>query len=292
MAEVHDSPPVALRSVVSYNWRVRQFLNRVRVRYRYPAIILREMVSTDLKLKYQGSFLGYLWTLLRPLALFTILYVVFVRFIRLGAGVPYYAIYLLLGIILWGFFSELTSQGLPSIVVRAPLLRRVNFPRYVIVLSVGASVLISFLLNLLVMAFFMLLMRVPVRLEILWIIPLFLELVVFSVSVALFLSALYVRLQDLTYIWEVFLQAAFYATPIIYPLSLVPNRWASVLVLNPVAQIMQDARYVLVTDQAQTISELWGTPWARAIPVGITLILAVGSVIFFRRRSRTFAEEA
>jgi ABC-2 type transport system permease protein len=206
--------------------------------------------------------------------------------------VPYYAIYLLLGIILWGFFSELTSQGLPSIVVRAPLLRRVNFPRYVIVLSVGASVLISFLLNLLVMALFMLLMRVPVRLEILWIIPLFLELVAFSVSVALFLSALYVRLQDLTYIWEVFLQAAFYATPIIYPLSLVPNRWASVLVLNPVAQIMQDARYVLVTDQAQTISELWGTPWARAIPVGITLILAVGSVIFFRRRSRTFAEEA
>ena len=283
---------MALHPVLSYNWRVRQFFNPVRVRYRYPAIILREMVSTDLKLKYQGSFLGYLWTLLRPLALFAILYVVFVRFVRLGTGIPYYAIYLLLGIVWWGFFSELTAQALPSIVVRAPLLRRVNFPRYVIVLAVGASVLISFLLNLLVLALFMIIMRVPVRLEILWIIPLFLELVAFSVAVSLLLSAFYVRLQDLTYIWEVFLQAAFYATPIIYPLSLVPKAWASVLVLNPVAQILQDARHVLVTDQAQTISELWGTPWARAIPIGITLILVFVSVIFFRRRSRTFAEEA
>lgn len=250
------------------------------------------MVSSDLKLKYQGSFLGYLWTLLRPLALFAILYVVFARFVRLGTGIPYYAIYLLLGIVLWGLFSELTAQGLPSVVVRAPLLRRVNFPRYVIVLSVGASVLISFLLNMLVLVLFMILMRVPPRLEMLWIIPLFIELVAISLSVALFLSALYVRLQDLTYIWEVFLQAAFYATPIIYPLSLVPKQWASVLVLNPVAQIMQDARHVLVTDQAQTISQLWGTSWARAIPVGITLLLVVGSIIFFRRRSRTFAEEA
>ena len=69
------------------------------------------MVVSDLKLRYQDSFLGYLWTLLRPLAIFTILYVVFVKFIRLGAGVPYYAIYLLLGIVWWGFFSETDQPG-------------------------------------------------------------------------------------------------------------------------------------------------------------------------------------
>jgi ABC-2 type transport system permease protein len=88
------------------------------------------------------------------------------------------------------------------------------------------------------------------------------------------------------------MQAAFYAIPIIYPLTLIPARYARLLVLNPMAQIVQDARYVMVTDQTQTVSQLYGTPWVRAIPVGITLVLAVASVVFFRRRSRSFAEEA
>ena len=236
---------MAHRAAVPYNRHVRDFFHRVRERYRYPAIILRAMVSSDLKLRYQASFLGYLWTLLRPLAIFSILYVVFVKFIKIGEGIPHYAVYLLLGIVIWGFFSELSTQGLSSIVVRASLLRKINFPRYVVVLSVGASVLIGFLLNMLVIALFMIVQQVHVRLQILYLIPLFLELVALGVAVAFFLGALYVRFRDLDYIWEVFMQAAFYATPILYPLSLVPKGWARILVLSPMAQIIQDARYVL-----------------------------------------------
>jgi ABC-2 type transport system permease protein len=250
------------------------------------------MIVSDLKLRYQASLLGYLWTLLRPLAIFTILYIVFVKFIRLGQGIPYYAIYLLLGIVIWGFFTETALQGLSCIVARAAILRKINFPRYVIVLSVAVSVMISFVLNMFVIALFMVGTQAPVRLEVLWLLPLFVELTALTVSVALFLSALYVRFRDLNYIWEVFVQAAFYATPILYPLTMVPARYARVLVLNPMAQIIQDARYVLVTDQAQTIAQLYGTQWARAIPLGIVLVLSVTSVIFFRKRSRTFAEEA
>ncbi len=250
------------------------------------------MVVSDLKLRYQASVLGYLWTILRPLAIFSILYVVFARFIRLGEGIPHYAVYLLLGIVTWGLFLEMTSQGLTSVVVRAPLLRKVSFPRYVVVLSVAAYVLISFALNLLVIAIFMIAQGVQVRVDTLYLLPLFVQLMAISLSMALFLSALYVRLRDVDYIWQVLMQAAFYITPILYPLTMVPERWARILILNPVAQIIQDARYVLVTDQTQTISQLWGTQWARAIPVGITLVLAAWSVIFFRRRSRTFAEEA
>ena len=275
-----------------YNRHVKDFFKRIRIRYRYPVILLRAMVATDYKLRYQASILGYLWTLLRPLAIFTILYVVFVKFLKLGEGISYFAVYLLFGIVAWGLFTELTSQGLVSIVQRANLMRKINFPRYVVVLSVGASVLISFVLNMIVIALFMAITRVPVRLDILWLLPLLLELVALSLSVALFLSALYVRFRDMNYIWEVLLQAAFYATPILYPLTLVPAGWARILVLNPMAQIVQDARYVMVTDQTQTISQLYGTHWARAIPVAITLLLAVTSVVFFRRRSRYFAEEA
>ena len=271
---------------------VKELLARIRIRYRYPLILLRAMVITDFKLRYQASLLGYLWTLLRPLAIFTILYIVFVKFLRLGAGVPYYPVYLLFGIVIWGFFVEATTQGLTSLVARADLLRKISFPRYVLVLSVGASVLISFALNMLVIVFFMALLRVPVRLDVLWLPFLFLELVALSISLAFFLSALYVRFRDLNYIWEVCMQAAFYAVPILYPLTLVPAKYARILVLNPVAQIIQDARYVLVTPQTETISQLYSTPWVRVIPVGITLILVVTSVVYFRRRSRSFAEEA
>jgi ABC-2 type transport system permease protein len=278
--------------MLPYNRVVKETLKRIGSRYRYPAIILRAMVVSDFKLRYQASLLGYMWTILKPLALFTILFVVFAKFLRFGVGVPFYSVYLLLGVVLWGFFTELTGQGMTSVVQRANLMRKISFPRYVIVLSVGASVLISFVFNLLVVGIFMLFMRVPVDASILWLIPLLLQLMAIALSLAFFLSALYVRFRDMNYIWEVFIQAAFYATPIFYPLSMVPDRWARILLFNPMAQIVQDARHVLVSDQALTISQLWGTGWARAVPIGLTVALAVSSVIFFRRRSRTFAEEA
>jgi ABC-2 type transport system permease protein len=271
---------------------VKDFFKRVRICYRYPLILLRAMLVTDFKLRYQASLLGYLWTILKPLAIFTILYIVFVKFLRLGADVPYYPVYLLFGVVAWGFFTELTTQGLSSVVQRADLMRKVSFPRYVVVLSVGASVLISFIMNMVVIVLFMVLLRVPVRLDVLWLIPLFVELVAISVALAFFLSALYARFRDINYIWEVFLQAAFYATPILYPLTLVPERYARILILNPMAQIVQDARYVMVTEKTQTISQLYGTEWARAIPVCIALLLMVASVVYFRRRSRSFAEVA
>jgi len=250
------------------------------------------MVSTDFKLRYQGSILGYMWTLLKPLLMFTILYLVFVRLLRISANVPNPAIYLLFGLVIWYFFGEVTSTGLSSLVGRADLLRKIHFPRYVVVLSVTGSALISFGLNMVVIVLFMILAQVPVGPQILWLIPLFIELLVLSIACAFFLSGLYVRYRDVSYIWEVVLQAAFYATPILYPLSLLPTRYAKLALLNPMAQIIQDARWALVTTQTQTMSQLYGSFWARLIPIGIVLVLAIGSVWYFRRRSPTFAEEA
>lgn len=267
------------------------YFQRVRARYRYPLIILREMVVTDFKLRYQGSFLGYLWSLLKPLAMFSILYVVFVKFLKFGGGIPYYPVYLLLGIVIWGFFSEATSQGMVSLFSRADLLRKINFPRYVVVLSTFFSALINLCFNFIVVFVFMAALRVPLRSTILWMPLLFLELLALAISIAFFLSALYIRFKDLTHIWEVGLQGAFYATPILYPLSLVPVNWGRLLVLSPAAQIIQDVRYALITDKTQTISQLYGSPWVRLIPVGITVVLVVASVRYFRRQARYFAEE-
>src|SRR5882757_4369658 len=118
--------------------------------------LLAELVRTDFKIRYQNSVLGYAWSLLRPLLLFIILYVVFVRFLKLGAEVPHYPVYLLLGIVLWNFFNEMTVQSLGSIVGRGDLIRKISIPRWIIVFSSSLSALINLGLNLVVVAVFML----------------------------------------------------------------------------------------------------------------------------------------
>src|SRR3989344_8140867 len=101
--------------------------------------LLAELVRTDFKLRYQGSMLGYAWSLLRPLLLFLILYVVFVKFLKIGEGVPHFPVYLLFGIVVWNFFLEMTTRSLTSIVERGDLIRKIRIPRWIIVLSSSIS---------------------------------------------------------------------------------------------------------------------------------------------------------
>src|SRR5690554_2274327 len=129
----------------------------IKQRYRYSSILLKQLVKSDFKLRYQGSVLGYLWSLLRPLAIFFILYVVFVRFLRFDYGVPHSGIYLLVGIVLWSFFTEVTSGGLGSIVGKGDLLRKINFPKYVVVVAVLLNALINLTFTAIVIGLFMVL---------------------------------------------------------------------------------------------------------------------------------------
>lgn len=260
-------------------------------RYRYSLILLRQMVVTDFKLRYQGSALGYLWSLLKPLALFSILYVVFIRFLKVGTSVPHPAVYLLLGVVLWNFFVEVSSRGVTAIVERDDLIRKLNFPRYVIVVATAFSALINLAFNFIVIAIFMVLDKVDLHPVALLSPLLILQLFIISVAVAFFLSALYVRFRDFTYIWEVFLQAAFYATPILYPLNIIPHRYAKWLLLNPLAQIIQDTRYVLITPATETSYKLWGHIWPSVFTVSLTLIMALLAATYFRRKSKFFAED-
>ena len=185
--------------------------------------LLAELVRTDFKLRYQGSFLGYAWSLLRPLLLFVILYVVFVRFLKLGTGVPHYPVYLLSGIVMWNFFVEMTTQSLGSIVGRGDLIRKIRIPRWIIVFSSSISALINLGLNLIVVAMFMVINHVGIQHAIIYV-PLFLlEIYLFALGISLFLAALFVKFRDIGYIWEVVLQAGFYLTPILYPLSKITN---------------------------------------------------------------------
>lgn len=266
-------------------------MKRLIRRYRYSIILLKQLVKTDFKLRYQGSVLGYVWSLLRPLALFVILYIVFTMFLGVGADIPNYPIYLLLGVVLWSYFAEVTNNSVTSIVGKGDLIRKINFPKYVIIVAASFSALINLGLNFIVIAVFMIFSRVDVGLSILLMPFIILELFIFSLAIGFLLSAAYVRLRDISHIWEVVMQGAFYATPILYPLSLLPIGAAKVLMLNPLAQIIQDARYVMVTTDTQTISGLFGTHKIRLISYGTVVVAALVAAWYFRTRSKYFAEE-
>jgi ABC-2 type transport system permease protein len=266
-------------------------MQKLSERYRYSLILLRQLVITDFKLRYQGSVLGYLWTLLRPLALFAILYVVFAQFLKFGDTIPHFPVYLLVGIVLWNYFVEVTSGSVSAIVGKGDLIRKINFPKYVIILAGSFSALINLAINFVVIAAFMMFNNIDVRETIVFLPILIFELFVFSLGLAFFLSAIFVRFRDINYIWEVIVQGAFYATPIIYPLSLIPADAAKAIMLNPIAQIIQDARYVLITPETQTIAQVYGSRLIRLVPLAMAIILVAVAAWYFRSRSRYFAEE-
>jgi ABC-2 type transport system permease protein len=177
--------------------------------------------------------------------------------------------------------------------VLQPLLAKVTYcGKYVIILSGSFSALINLLLNSVVIAVFMYLDHVAPTLHALLVIPLIIELFVISIAFAFLLSALFVRFRDISYIWEVIIQGAFYATPILYALQRVPHRYSKFLILNPVAQIIQDARHVLVTPYALTISQIYGgDKFIWLIPITLTLLIAILAGTYFRSQSKYFAEE-
>lgn len=266
-------------------------MKRLLQRYRYSIILLRELVITDFKLRYQSSFLGYLWSLLKPLALFAILYLVFVRYLPVGGKIPHLPVYLLLGIVLWNYFTEVTNNGVSSIVGKGDLLRKINFPKYVIVLAGSFSALINLVINFGVVLFFMVITHTPFMVSMVWVPVVVLELFVFALGLAFLLSALFVKLRDINYIWEVLMQGAFYATPIIYSITIIPHKIQTLIILNPVAQMIQDIRYLMITHDTATIGTIYGSELMRLVPVSIVLAIAIISAWYFRKRSRFFAEE-
>lgn len=253
-----------------------------------------ELIRTDFKLRYQGSLIGYAWSLLKPLLIFVILYVVFVYFLKVGKDIEHFPVYLLLGIVIWNFFTEMTSQNLGSVVGRGDLIRKIKIPRWMIVVSTSMSATINLFLSLLVVAVFMVINGVAFSFYGFGMVLIYIALAyLFGLGLSFLLSALYVKYRDISYIWEVVLQAGFYATPIIYPLQMVSNPLIEkILLLNPMALIIQGARHDLI-NSTQTVS--FGVAWADkpymiVVPIAIVIFMLVVGGVYFSKQSKYFAE--
>ncbi len=249
-----------------------------------------QLAITEFKLKYAGSILGYIWTLVKPMLLFGVLFVVFSFFFKLGKGIPNYPVYLLVGVVMWAFFAESTMGALHSIVNRGDLIRKVNFPKIIITLSVALTALLTFVLNLVVIVVFMIFSRITFSFINLAFIFLVLELFIFVLGLSLVLSALFVKFRDFNHIWEVSLQILFYGTPIIYPIAFIPDKVEKLVMLNPLAQIFQDARWVLISRDVETSWHVLGFPLNLAPPL-LVLGLFVFGLILFQKSAKNFAEE-
>jgi ABC-2 type transport system permease protein len=252
--------------------------------------LVRELAITDFKLKYQGLALGYLWSLAKPLMLFAVLYFVFTRLIRLGDAIPHYAVYLLLGVVLWSYFLESTQVAMVSVVDRRELIRKVYFPRIVIPIATSISSLITLGLNLLVIFVFIASTGIGFSISLPLFFLLIIELYVLSLGFSLLLAALYVKFRDLRPIWEVGLQLLFYASPIIYPLTIVPRKFAALMSLNPIAQIIEDSRKLLVTPKALSTVDYVSWPLA-LIPYIIPPAVLILGYWYFKSTAAQFAEE-
>lgn len=264
--------------------------------YKGNRVLLKELTKTDFKLRYQGSILGYLWALLRPLMMFAILYVVFGQLLKFGGDIPHYPVYLLVGTTLWAFFSECTNQGIQAIVTRGDLIRKVCFPKYIVVVSATLTAVINLLINVVVVIIFCLLDGITPSWTWLLLPIVLVEFYALALGISFLLGAINVKYRDITAIWDVLTQALFYAVPIIYPISMISATSvtaAKILLLNPIAQCIQDARYALVTPETITTWSYVGEEsfvW-KFVPLAITIILLTWGSWYFRKRSKRFAEE-
>jgi ABC-2 type transport system permease protein len=245
------------------------------------------LAATDFKLRFFGSVLGYLWTLMRPLLLFGILYFVFTKVVRFGGDIEHYPVYLLSSIVVFTYFSETTSRAVTSLVERENLLRKMRFPRMIIPLSVALGALFNLALNSIVVLVFALASGIRPRAAWLQIPLLVLVVIVFAVGLAMLLSALYVRFRDMEPIWEVVLQLFFYGSPILYVVSMLPDAIETPSLVNPMSSVMTQMRHAFIDDSAPTVTAAFGgTAWL-VLPLGLTaLSLIVGLWVFMRETPR------
>jgi ABC-2 type transport system permease protein len=249
------------------------------------------LAKTEFALKYQGSALGYLWSLVGPLLLFGVLYLAFTSVVRFGGRVPNYAAILLLNIMLFQFFAESTSRGLHSIVAREGLVRKMEFPRIAIPLSFVLASTFTLALDLCVVIAYLLVAGVPVTSTWLLFPALVGWLYLFTVGASLLLSTLFVHFRDTAQIWQVLARVMFYASPLLYPIEFFPPGGKVLLLLNPLAPLFAQARVWIIDPSAPTYAEAMGGSIYWLYPALIVVTIVLLGVWLFDHEAPRVAEE-
>jgi ABC-2 type transport system permease protein len=258
------------------------------------------LARTEFKLAFFGSALGYLWQLMRPLLLFGVIYLVLSRSILASTSKqPYFPAALLLGIVLFNFFSESSGGAVTCLVNRENLVRKIEFPRLAVPLSIVTTSLMNLGLNLIPVVIFLFAAGGSPRWSWMLLPVVLLLLGLLSTGLGMILSVSYVRYRDIRPIWEVVLQMTFYASGIFISIAgLKPVtafglkiNLSHVLMANPFAAILQEARHVFIDPAYPTAASAIGGTTLLMIPVGLGVATLVGGFLLFKRRAPLVAEQ-
>jgi ABC-2 type transport system permease protein len=259
------------------------------------------IARSEFKLKFFGSALGYLWQLMRPLLLFGVLYLFFVEIFHVdrahGAAGRFYGVQLLGSIVLITFFNEATGGAVRSVVDRENLVRKIQFPRLVIPISMVLLALFNLGLNIVVVMIFAVASGVKPMLSWLELPLILLTITVLATGVAMLLSALFVRFRDIQPIWEVVLQILLYASPVIIPAETVRRELAHkpflyhVYTLNPLVAVFQQFRHAMINPATLSAVQIMGS-WAALLePLALVAVLFVLGFWYFNREAPRIAED-
>lgn len=254
------------------------------------------LATTDFKLKFFGSFLGYLWQLMNPLLLFGVLFVVFSFALNLDEGVRYYPVALLLGIVLFSFLNEATSQAVRSLMTRETLVRKIDFPRLAVPMASVLAATFNLLLNLVPVVVFLLASGATPSWSWLLFALTIVVLVLFAFGMSMILSVGFVRFRDIEPIWTVILQVLFYASGVFFTVDTIAGQKHGQLLVdiffcNPFAAILAMARHTLVDGSWVSPSQALSNDWLLLIPAGIVVASLVGGFLLFRALAPKVAED-
>ncbi len=241
------------------------------------------VARTDFKLRYHGSFLGYVWTLLKPLMQFLVMLMVFSVFMSLD--VPNYRLYLLLGIIFWNFFVEGTTLGMTSLASKVHVIKRIPVSPSLIVFASTLGSLWGFLINMLI--YFILAFILGADLLSISLVGLLISVVFLYILIVLFaflLSSLYVYFRDIVQIWDVLMQLGFWSVPVIFSAAHLNQVYQSILYTNPVTISIEYARFSL------GIGEFWADSGTVFLSLAVTTFLGIVAFLLFRHNKSYFAE--
>jgi ABC-2 type transport system permease protein len=251
--------------------------------------------TTDFKRNYFGTALGYVWSLMRPLLLFVVLLEVFTHVFRLGSQVPHYPVLLLFNIVLFSFFQESTVNAVGSVVSYEGIVRKTQFPRLAIPVSVVLTALYNLALNMVVVFIFILAFGVAPMWTWLLLPVIMMLLAILSLGVAMLLSSLYPRFRDVGILWGVIVTALFYATPILFTYDAAHRRshtLGQLIAYNPLTPILELARKWIIDPTAPMPgTPRAGGPVALIVSVTLYIIICLLGVYVFRREAPRIAEQ-
>ncbi|TSA24598.1 ABC transporter permease [bacterium] len=244
--------------------------------------LIKIISFVDFKLRFNSSVLGFFWSLLNPLLMLTVLYIVFS--ILMKSPIEHYQLILLLGIISWNFFSVCTMNGMTSILNKASLINKAYFKKEILIIASCLTSFYSFLLNLVIFVIIMLISGVNFHFTNLYFIIPLLLIFCLSLGISFGLSAFYIKFRDLNEIWTVLLQAGFFLAPVIYPISLIPEKYLKFYMLNPLSRIITESRDSLISHSFPTFPT-----FLKTLIICISILLI--GYILFKIREPYMAEE-